>query len=145
MSTKALRQKRLSTVRNDNELTELEKDIPAVKRQKKEKTHFNNGTQMQIILEIYNEIKTLRKDFNIHRNRDQPAIIDSNGNQCWYKEGLLHRDGDQPARIDPNGNQWWYKEGKRHREGDRPAVIFANGDKMWYKEGKQHREGDNRQ
>jgi len=72
---------------------------------------------------------------------DGPAII-NNGDQFWYKEGVLHRDGDQPAVIYANGDQEWFKEGNRNREGDRPAIIFADGDHEWWKEGKLHRDGD---
>jgi len=50
---------------NDTEFRQLEKDIAAAKRKKKESTHFEQGTQTQITLEmIYNEIITLRKDFH---------------------------------------------------------------------------------
>jgi antitoxin component YwqK of YwqJK toxin-antitoxin module len=77
-----------------------------------------------------------------HSIDDLPALIDSNGDQFWFKEGELHRDGDLPAGILSSGGQYWCKEGKIHRDGDLPAIIKLNGDQEWYKEGKLHRDGE---
>ena len=76
-------------------------------------------------------------------NYDGLAIINMDGDQCWYKEGKLHRGGDQPAAIYADDDQYWWKEGKVHRDGDQPAIIFARGRQEWWKEGNRHREGDN--
>jgi hypothetical protein len=105
---------------------------------------------------IYKEI-CLRHNYP-HSIWDLP-IIDSYGDQEWYKEGKLDRYGDLPAVIrtvyrykegKPHRDgdlpgvicKYWYKEGKPHRDGDLPAVIDAAGDQHWYKEGKRHRDGD---
>jgi hypothetical protein len=77
-----------------------------------------------------------------HSINDLPAIISTNGNQYWYKEGKIHRDCDLPAVISADGDQYWYKEDERHRDGDLPAVISADGDQYWYKEDELHRDGD---
>jgi hypothetical protein len=65
-------------------------------------------------------------------------IIDSDGIECWYKEGKLHREGG-PARIWPDGHMEWYRCGDRHRL-DGPAVTDPNGSKLWFKNGVRHRE-----
>jgi hypothetical protein len=77
-----------------------------------------------------------------HSIDDLPAVIYSNGDQEWYKEGKRHRGGDLPAVIYATGSHAWYKEGRFHRDGDLPAIIFATGDQEWHKEGKLHRDGD---
>jgi hypothetical protein len=77
-------------------------------------------------------------DRKLHSYDDNPAMINSNGDQVWYKEGMRHRE-DGPAIIYPNGYQAWCKEDKIHRE-DGPAVIYSNGDQEWYKEDKLHRD-----
>jgi hypothetical protein len=41
-------------------------------------------------------------------------MINLEGSQCWYKNGLKHRDGDLPAVIYFNGVQQWYKNGVRY-------------------------------
>ena len=79
---------------------------------------------------------------NLHRENDEPAIIDADGSKYWYKNGQPHRDGDLPAAIYVDGSKIWYKNGQLHREGDEPAYIDANGNKYWYKHGQSHREGD---
>lgn len=42
--------------------------------------------------------------------------------------------------IDTIGNQWWYKNGKLHRNGDLPAIIYTDGSQFWLKNGKYHRD-----
>jgi hypothetical protein len=88
---------------------------------------------------IYKKICRHRKPHSID---DLPAVIDSGGDQFWYKEGKLHRDGDLPALIELDGDQEWWKEGQIHRDGDLPARIYADGTKGWYKEGQIHRDDD---
>jgi len=89
-------------------------------------------------------------------NRILPAVVDSNGNQDWYKNGKCHRDDlDENGRVLPaiiwrngesNGSQFWYKNGKYHRD-DRdengrvlPAIVESNGSQYWYNDGKCHRD-----
>ena len=36
-----------------------------------------------------------------------------NGDEYWYKSGVIHRDGDLPAVECANGNKEWYCNGKR--------------------------------
>ena len=81
------------------------------------------------------------KEGELHREKDQPALIHARGVQIWLREGKFHREGDQPARINSNGTQEWWKEGKIHRDRDQPAIINANGYRAWWKEGKRHRDG----
>jgi antitoxin component YwqK of YwqJK toxin-antitoxin module len=102
------------------------------------------STKEYVLEEInkHGEHKWYNRDGQLHRNGDLPALIDKDGNQCWYKDGKLHRDGELPAVIYADGTQHWYKDGKLHRDGDLPAIICANDNKYWYKEGKLHRDGD---
>ena len=37
-------------------------------------------------------------------------IIDEFGTKRWYQNGKLHRNNDQPAIIESNGKQWWYQK-----------------------------------
>jgi len=81
-----------------------------------------------------------------------PAIIYSNGDKEWYKNGICHRDDlDKNGRVLPavichDGSQYWYKNGIICRddldEKGRvlPARIFSNGDKHWFKNGYLHRD-----
>ena len=54
----------------------------------------------------------------------------SQGDQCWSKDGLLHRE-DGPAVELANGRREWFINGDRHRE-DGPAVVEADGQCSWY-------------
>ena len=36
------------------------------------------------------------------------------GTKNWYKEGKLHRDNDQPAIIEANGTKYWCKDGVQY-------------------------------
>lgn len=78
------------------------------------------------------------KDFKLHRDGDEPALITSDGRKEWYKEGMLHREGDKPAVIWEDGTRIWYKEGLKHRDNDEPALIWADGVKEWYKNGERY-------
>lgn len=69
---------------------------------------------------------------------DEPAIVSENGNNTWYKDGLIHREG-KPAIKYADGAIGWYINGKRHRIGG-PAVTLACGIKSWWKHDKLHRE-----
>ena len=60
----------------------------------------------------------------------------SSGTTIYRFNGKIHRDEDQPAVIETNGTTGWYQDGHPHRDNDLPAVINANGDKWWYKDGK---------
>ena len=52
----------------------------------------------------------------LHRE-DGPAAIESNGTQCWYRDGVLHRE-DGPAFIYPDGRGSWYRNGAyQHKVG----------------------------
>jgi len=82
------------------------------------------------------------KDGKLHRDGDHPAVINTEGDQKWFKDGKLHRDGDFPAAIRGNGTHIWYRDGKQHRDGDLPAEIRVSGTQAWYRDGKCHRDGD---
>lgn len=55
--------------------------------------------------------------------------------KTWYREWKLHRGRDLPATIWSNGDKLWYIDGKLHKDGDQPAIIWASGDKAWCKHG----------
>ena len=73
-------------------------------------------------------------------NKRNGKYMDNEGNQYWYKNGLLHRI-NAPAVIKAssgNGDDQqleWYKNGERHRKNG-PAVITEDGDMLWYLDGK---------
>jgi len=84
--------------------------------------------------------------WKIYRDNDKPAVILYNGNQEWYKDGVLHRDkgpavicGHAGYHRDPNnlditwplGTNFWYKHGVLHRDGG-PAVVYKNGNVEWW-------------
>ncbi len=77
-------------------------------------------------------------------DKQNPAIIKSDGYRAWYVEGLLDSPWDDnkscraPAVIEANGNKHWYSYGQRHRD-DGPAII-ENGVEYWYSYGQLHRE-----
>ena len=50
----------------------------------------------------------------LHRDGDKPAG-DIYGVLTWYKHGLKHRDGDKPAIICTNGDKYWFKNGECYR------------------------------
>ena len=60
------------------------------------------------------------KNHRLHRDRDKPAVIYSNGTRRYYKNGELHRDEDKPAVIYPNGRKRYYKNGKFIRKEEPP-------------------------
>ena len=74
----------------------------------------------------------------LHRDNSLPAAIWANGNQYWYKDGLLHGENDLPAVTHFTGLKEWYKDGKRHRDNDLPAIIYEDGFQEWYKDGKRY-------
>ena len=81
----------------------------------------------------FSEIEYRNENGEKHRE-DGPAVIYSDGTQCWCKNGKLHRE-DGPAAIYSNGTQCWYKNDKLHRENG-PAVIYPNGRKEWWESDK---------
>lgn len=78
-------------------------------------------------------------------------IINDNGDEQWFFQGLLHREG-APAVIVSNDSKWflnnnnkiqnkennksiyWYFMGKLHNENG-PAIIHSNGQKEYYLKG----------
>lgn len=77
--------------------------------------------------------------YSIPHRLDGPAKVKENGDEWWYKMGILHRDGDDPAVVRKE-MKMWVKEGKCHRDNDLPAIILTRGDKHWYNDGVLHRE-----
>jgi starvation-inducible outer membrane lipoprotein len=57
------------------------------------------------------------------------------GLKRWYKNGKIHRDNDQPAVIDVDGYKAWHKNGEYHRDNNLPAII-KDDMKWWYINGK---------
>jgi antitoxin component YwqK of YwqJK toxin-antitoxin module len=116
---------KLLSVEHDKELKEILSDMISGKAE---------------VFSIY--IKWNNSAGQLHRDNDQPAVINVNGSKYWYRNGQLHRDNDQPATIDSNGTKEWYKNGQLHRDNDKPAVIYSNGSKYWYRNGQLHRDND---
>lgn len=83
-----------------------------------------------------------RDNKKLHGVGDLPAIMFSNGDNYWYKEGKRHRDGGNPAVEKVNGDKEWWKDGVRHRDGGNPAVVKNNGDREWWRNGKRYRDGN---
>jgi len=79
-----------------------------------------------------------------------PAVLESEGQETWYKHGRRHRD-DGPAEIIVMGSTTittWYHEGRRHRDNG-PAIITVEevpeyGHKEekyeWCQNGRRHRD-----
>ena len=85
--------------------------------------------------------KSFLKNRKFHRI-DGPAIINPDGSEEWFNEGVRHRlDGPAFSLTMENGSLYliWYEKGVFHRK-DGPAVIYPNGTEVWYKYGKVHRE-----
>jgi len=53
----------------------------------------------------------------------------------FRKDGQLHRDNDLPAIIYDDGEMRWCQNNQLHRDNDLPAVISADGSKLWYQKG----------
>ena len=64
-------------------------------------------------------------------------LVYSDGVYYRDKNDEVHRDGDEPAVVDEYGKQW-YKHGKRHRDDDKPAIIDQWGEETYYKNGKKY-------
>lgn len=69
------------------------------------------------------------------------VLTDVEHNNDHYKEmyfvaGYVHRIGG-PAIISTNGTQCWFYGGKRHRE-DGPAIITGEGNVSWWITGTQY-------
>jgi hypothetical protein len=67
-----------------------------------------------------------------HRD-DGPAVVYTNGEQYWYKHGVIHREGG-PAIIKSDGTEEWICNGRLHREGG-PAAIYPDGRRSWFLNG----------
>ena len=74
----------------------------------------------------------------LHSFRGEAAVIYSDGQKAWYKNGEFHRGNDLPAVIYSDGYKQWWKSGQLHRDNDLPAVIYSDGSKAWYKNGQRH-------
>jgi hypothetical protein len=73
---------------------------------------------------------------------DVPAVIFTDGEVQWWRNGKMHRDNDLPACILATGARYWYRDGLRHRGNDLPAVVTHTGTEVWYRDGLRHRAGD---
>lgn len=73
-------------------------------------------------------------EFGLLHREDGPAIIYSDGMQCWYYNGQKHRENG-PAVIHPDEVKSWWLHGKRHRL-DGPAIErpahFSLKSEWWY-------------
>jgi len=77
----------------------------------------------------------------VYHHLSKPALVSPDGDEYWYKDGLLHREGDFPAITFKKKQIYvWMKEGKYHRENG-PAIMRPDGSYEWYRNGKLHREG----
>lgn len=74
----------------------------------------------------------------IRHEIDAPAVIDEDGTQRWFKDGVPHRV-DGPAVYHPiTGKSHYIQNGRPHRE-DGPAYIDGEC-KRWFINGDLHRE-----
>ena len=66
-------------------------------------------------------------------------ILERNGDISWrLPNGLLHRD-DGPAVITTNDNKKWYKNGEKHRVGGPAHIAHKGRFKVWFQNDKLHR------
>jgi hypothetical protein len=73
---------------------------------------------------------------------DGPTKIYTDGKKQWLDLwGRLHRDKDLPAVVEGNGTEHWFINGVRGRSGDKPAIVRVYGDSMWMYKGMLHRVG----
>ena len=63
--------------------------------------------------------------------------VRANDETTWWVDNNLHRGRDQPAVVFGNGDEEWYTQGVRHRDGGHPAVVRVNGHKEWWVGGVQ--------
>lgn len=100
-------------------------------------------------------ITYLDQRYNIlHSFKDEPAFLFLTEIKEWWKNGKLHRDKDQPAVIDEYGERYikngkmykwkkangivtYWKNGCKHRDNDQPAVIYPDGTKEWWIHGEK--------
>lgn len=75
------------------------------------------------------------KEYQLHCE-DGPAVIHPDGDQAWYRNGVLHRE-DGPARVYPNGSELWYQNGVLHREGG-PAVNWVGSRQEYWVRGEMY-------
>ena len=88
-------------------------------------------------MKFSNIIPRLKHKFNYKAGR----VVDPQGNQYWYFSNFkLHREKDQPAVINLDGTKEWWKFDKRHRENGLPAIEGAAGTREWWVENERHRE-----
>jgi hypothetical protein len=76
----------------------------------------------------------MNKERHRFRNHDLPAHIRYDGDQQRYwlnKKGQIHREKDLPSVMNYNGYNCWYKEGICSRK-KLPAIICYDGDKCWF-------------
>jgi hypothetical protein len=86
-------------------------------------------------LESTSRYVAFKKNGQIHRDNDLPAVVRGNGTKQWLQNNLLHRDNDLPAIICTSGAKHWYQNNRLHRDNDLPAIIYADGEKNWYQNG----------
>ena len=102
-------------------------------------------------------IRCTYKNGQLHSFNDLPAYC-IDGREIWFDCGIMHRDGDQPALVDRKGLKKYVIHGKLHRDAgpayydnektiwytnglihsDTGPAYYGNGKTMWYKNGKIH-------
>jgi hypothetical protein len=96
-------------------------------------------------MKIKQKMLTVKENGDIYtykgilHNLSQPSIRRENGDEMWYKDGILHREKGPASTVSRRDGKcyFWYKEGKYHRVGG-PACITPTV-KCWYIDGKLHR------
>ncbi len=68
---------------------------------------------------------------------ENPPTIDKHGTKYWRKNGELHRGNDLPAIIYDSGAMVWCQNNKLHRDNGLPAIIYADGRLEYYNMGKR--------
>lgn len=77
----------------------------------------------------------------LHRDNDEPAMINADGTLVWLKNGLIHRDGDKPAVVNKRLQYaTYYKQGKYHRDSGKPAMINHSAEEQYWVNGERHRD-----
>ena len=85
---------------------------------------------MNDTIEKFDDRTEYKRDGELHRDNDLPAIEFANGTKVWYLNDKLHRS-DGPAIERADGTKFWYLNGQLHRT-DGPAIERAAGSKEWY-------------
>ena len=106
-------------------------DGPAIEYSDGAKDWYIHGEQIRVSSQ-----EQFKEMLDRYHHGGSPVLL-TNGDQIWYKNGVIHRE-DGPAVITDGGGYHWMQNGEYHRESG-PA-IEDDETKSWYIHGKLHRE-----